>query len=415
MSTRSLALATRRSLAWLPVAVGPALLLDIFASDSRRGILAFDFRIGLAAASQFVHGRPLYGPHSPVYYVYPPFYAESLTPFLLLPLGVACWIAALASAALVVAGLWSLGVRDVRALGVALCSAPVLHGCEVANASLLVFALLALAWRSPRAGVGLAVTLKLIAWPLLFWEATVRGIRSAASSALIVIGLVLGSWALIGFEGLAAYPHFLSTVSAGQGKVGYSVAAAFSGGRWIAAALTLAALARCFNRVRRGDVAGGLAYAIGAMLTATPYVYDNYFAAVFLPLALRRQRLSAAWLVPLLLWVNRGGGSLTLGDKGVAWAVFGGLIVWLGEGAPQLGIGLRAALGDARAGKRPGSTEAISPRGVRSKVELASRTASHVRSRPERRHGLDRALHSNRVLVMGRPVTSRSALRDELT
>jgi hypothetical protein len=260
-----------------------------------------------------------------------------LTPFLLVPVEVASWFAAFGCAAIVVAGLLALGVRDVRVLGLALCSAPVIHGLQVSNASFLVFGLLVVAWRIPRAGTGLAVAIKFISWPLLVWEAMTRGVRAAAVSALIAAGLLLGSWALIGFEGLLDYPSLVNEVGEGQGKFGYSVAGAFAGGRWIAVALTAAALARCWSRSRADDPAGGLAYAIAAMLTGAPYVYDNYFAAVLIPLALRRPQLSAAWFLPLLLWIN-GGGQPPLGGKAAAWALVGGMLVWLGEGAPRLRI-----------------------------------------------------------------------------
>ncbi len=95
------------------------LLLGAFVSDSRGHRLASDFQIGLVSARQLVHGLPIYGPHALVYYVYPPLYAELLTPFLLVPAGVAEWIVALASVALFVAGLCALGVRDFRAVAVA--------------------------------------------------------------------------------------------------------------------------------------------------------------------------------------------------------------------------------------------------------------------------------------------------------
>jgi hypothetical protein len=91
---------------------------------------------------------------------------------------------------------------------------------------------------------------------------------------------------------------------------------------------------RCVSRVRSGDPVGGLAYATAATLTATTYVFDNYFMLVFLALGLRRPRLSAAWFVPLLLWVNGGGFSPSLWPKALGWIIFGPLLVWLGEGAP---------------------------------------------------------------------------------
>ncbi|HEY4347922.1 MAG TPA: glycosyltransferase family 87 protein [Gaiellaceae bacterium] len=335
MKLGSLANAARQILGLLTIAAGPAFLMIVFVHDARAGSLAFDFHIGLVTASRFVHGHPLYGHGSPVYYVYPPFYAESLTPFLLVPVSVARWIAALASAGFVVAGLFRLGVRDLRAIGVALLWPPVVHGCEVANASFVVFLLIAFAWRGGWVAMGLAAALKLVAWPLLLWQAAARGLRPAIASAFLAVGLILGSWAFVGFEGLGAYPRFLQSVGASQGALGYSVSAAFSGGRIVAIVVALAALWRGWARVRARDEVGGIAYAVVAMLAAAPYVYDNYFTAALIPLALRRPRLSAAWLFPLAFWLDGSGVTPTLEAKMLAWTVFGALLVWLGEGAPR--------------------------------------------------------------------------------
>ncbi len=327
-------IAFRRAGGWCLVVLGPLLVLLALLHDSHHGTLASDFHLVLTASSQIVHGRPIYGPHAPVYYVYPPLYAEAVTPFLLVPVKVALWIASLGCVVIFVAGLRAVGVRDPRAIAVAIGSAPVVHGAEVANASFLVFGFLALAWNRPWPGTALAVAVKFVAWPFVLWQTATKGVRSAAGSVAIAALLILGSWAVIGFAGLESYPHFLTRVSATQGKGGYSVAAAFTGGRVVAAAVTLAALGRGWQRIRAGDPIGGYSYAVGAMLTGTTYVYDDWFTAVFLVLALRRPVLSGAWFVPLALWVNKSGFHPSLAHKAFAWAVVGGLIVWLGEGAP---------------------------------------------------------------------------------
>ncbi len=95
-----------------------------------------------------------------------------------------------------------------------------MHGCEVANVTFVMFGLLALAWRRFPPGVGIAVAVKFVAWPLLVWQAAARGIRSAVASGLLAAGLVLASWAVIGFTGLPGYPSFLGSVAAGQERFG---------------------------------------------------------------------------------------------------------------------------------------------------------------------------------------------------
>ena len=246
-------------------------------------------------------------------------------------------VASIGCVAIFTLGLRWVGVRDPRAIGVALLSAPSVHGAEVANASFLVFGLLALALRAPRAAIGAAVAVKFVAWPFLVWQAASEGVRSALGAAAGAVTLILGSWVLIGFSGLESYPHFLTRVSATQGKGGYSIAAAFTGGRWVAAAVTLAALARAWARVRAGDRPGGFAYVAGAMLAGTTYVYDDWLTVVFLAIALRRPVLSSAWFVPLLLWMNGSGFRPDLGHKALTWVVVGGLVIWLGEGASMPG------------------------------------------------------------------------------
>ena len=78
---------------------------------------------------------------------------------------------------------------------------------------------------------------------------------------------------------------------------------------------------------RRRDSVGSFSFAILAMLAATPVLWGFYFTAVLLPLALRRPRLSVAWVIPFLA-AFVGGYTYT--------CIFLGLLVWCGIGAPSL-------------------------------------------------------------------------------
>ena len=87
--------------------------------------------------------------------------------------------------------------------------------------------------------------------------------------------------------------------------------------------VTVLALAAMY--LRRDDPVGSFSFAVLAMLSSTPVLWEFYFAAVLLPLALRRPRFSIVWLVPFLLTAVHGNAH-TL--------AFMGLLVWCGLGAP---------------------------------------------------------------------------------
>ena len=60
--------------------------------------------------------------------------------------------------------------------------------------------------------LGAAVAAKLFVWPLVVWLLLTRRFRAAAWAAGSAVVLVLGAWALIGFEGLRDYPTLLRAV-----------------------------------------------------------------------------------------------------------------------------------------------------------------------------------------------------------
>jgi hypothetical protein len=166
---------------------------------------------------------------------------------------------------------------------------------------------------------GFLVALKLFFWPLLIWLVATRRYRTAAIAAAASAAFVFLPWAGIGFAGLHGYPHLLSTVSRREGADSYSLAALvhFFVPSWTAAigvetAVGVGVLVLAFVWGRRGRDRDAFALAIVAILVLTPLLEIHYFALLLVLIALYRDRLSPAWLVPLLIWgapeTNNGSG-----------------------------------------------------------------------------------------------------------
>ena len=147
--------------------------------------------------------------------VYPPFAILLTAPLALLSASAASWAWFVALAGAVLASMWIVGVRDWRCLVLALTSPVVLQGLYWGNLSLALLLPLALAWRyrerATIAGVavGSAVAAKLIAWPLVVWLLLTKRYRAAAWASGSAVVLVVGSWAVVGFDGMLDYPALL--------------------------------------------------------------------------------------------------------------------------------------------------------------------------------------------------------------
>jgi hypothetical protein len=212
---------------------------------------------------------------------------------------------------------------------------------------------LALVWRYRDRPVvvalltGVVVALKLFFWPLLVWLVATRRYRSAAFAVLSTVLLVLLPWAGIGFAGLRGYPHLLSTVSSSEGPHSYSVAALLHAviPSWTAATavetavgagLLLLVLA-AGRRLRDRDA---FALAIAAVLLLTPLLEMHYLAALLVVVALYQQRLSLAWLAPLLIW----GASATMAGSTIQ------VVHVLVATAATVGLAMTGSGWDARSG-----------------------------------------------------------------
>ena len=283
-----------------------------------------DLRIAyLGAADAVVHGRSPYPSlDDPVLargeaYVYPPVLALAAAPLLPVPDSWLFPVAATSAALLVLLILYLAGVRDWRCYGAAMLWPPVTNTLMTLNVSLVLGLLLVLAWRGRNrplvAGVliGSAIALKLFAWPLLAWPAAMRRVRTALLAVASAAVLVVVPWAAIGFPGLREYPDLLRRITTLESSESYSVAGALGAlgvpgvaGRAVALAVGLALVALCIVYGRRGDDRRAFVAAVLAALAASPIVWQHYFVALLVVVAVSRPRLSIVWLVPLLMWVG---------------------------------------------------------------------------------------------------------------
>jgi hypothetical protein len=286
--------------------------------------VGFDFRGTLwEPARALLDGLPLYPEPTRAAVevgnpaVYPPFALLMTTPLAFLSASAASWVWFGLLAAVVLASIWIVGVRDWRCLVLVLTSPVVLQGLYWGNLTVALLLPLALAWRyrerATIAGVavGSAVAAKLIAWPLVVWLLVTRRYRAACWAAASAVVLVVGSWAAVGFEGMRDYPALLretqdvyairsDSIAGVLGGLGVSVTLAVAS-CWLAA-LVLVALAVGAARREDGD-RKAFALLVGAAILASPIAWPNYAALLFVPIAVTWPRLAPAWFFGYAVWL----------------------------------------------------------------------------------------------------------------
>jgi hypothetical protein len=288
----------------------------------------YDFAIFLRASEDVRAGDSPYvdpgtiSEDSPAPYVYPPLLAIALIPATVLPDEVrgsspAGVLVSLLLIACVVGTLALLDVRDWRCYPVALLYPPTLENVEYGAVGPALALLVALGWRyrdrvwPVAASVGAAIALKVFVWPLLVWLAATKRSAAAVGAAVAAVGLALGSWAAIGFDGIAEYPDLLrrlSDVEAENSYSAYAILVAIGVPSGLAhvvvtgAAATLLVLAWRAARGAHGD-RRALTLALAAGFVLTPILWLHYLVLLVVPIALARPRLSVLWLVPLAMTV----------------------------------------------------------------------------------------------------------------
>ena len=229
---------------------------------------------------------------------------------------------ALAGAAL--ATLFVLGVRDWRCYGIVLLWPPVISAIQTGNVTLWLALASAIAWRfrarvlPVSASIGLTLAAKFLLWPLVVWLAATRRYAGAALSGAVGAGLLLVSWAAVGFSGFADYPDLLRRLEDTVGDDSYTVyvvgldlglSPVVARSIWLGLGLGL--LAGVVLLARRGEEQRAFVLAIAAALALTPIVWLHYFALLAVIVALARPRLGVIWFVPLAMVVTPGSGHPT--------------------------------------------------------------------------------------------------------
>jgi hypothetical protein len=286
-------------------------------AEWRDGMLALDLRAAyLPAAHALLHGASPYPAITTAAisqddgYLYPPLVGWLVTPLTWLPLSVAEAVGATLALAAAFAALRLVGVRDWRCYVLLVFYLPVIVGMQTANVIVLLVVGSAALWRwrghDGRTGVllGFLIAVKLLLLPLFVWLLATRRYKALALCVTSAAAFILVPWSLIGFRGLGTYPKLVRLVADVQGPKSYTLGAlAGEGGRAIAIALGVTALAACWRFAHRNDEMRAFSAAIVAVIVLSPVVWMTYFALLLVPLALKAPRFNRWWLVPLLLWV----------------------------------------------------------------------------------------------------------------
>jgi hypothetical protein len=142
--------------------------------------------------------------------------------------------------------------------------------------------------------------------------------------------LSVASWAVLGFDGLRAYPRLLDRLEAVYGPGSASLPAAFS---WVAtgqtarqvvcllAALVLIAVAVALRGRENGDL-GVYSVMVGASILVSPIVWPHYLALLVVPLAVAFPRAGLPWLAPYALALI-----VSIGDRAILAGSFALLVL----------------------------------------------------------------------------------------
>lgn len=245
---------------------------------------------------------------------YPPLSALATAPFTVFSVQTAGLLVEATLVAAALGAIFVAGVRDWRCYGVALLWPPVISAIETGTPTLWLALTAALAWRyrdrvvAPASAIGLALAVKLFLWPLVIWLAATRRLRAAALSLLVGVGVLVLSWAAIGFSGLLEYPGLLRRLDRAVGGETYTAYIAgvdlgvpdqLARVMWIVIGLTLVAGVLLMGR--RSDDRSAFIFAAAASLALAPIVWLHYFALLIVVVAVAQPTLGLLWFLPLML------------------------------------------------------------------------------------------------------------------
>lgn len=241
-------------------------------------------------------------------YVLPPLIGELAIPLIALPYWAAVAIFNLLSVAAMVGALRLIGVRDPRVYAVALYSLPFIDSLWLGQPDGMFAVALAFAWHrrdsnASAVAVGFVIAAKLLLWPLLAWLLLTRRYKAAIVATATASAILIGSWALIGFDGMSGYLHRLSIDGKAFDGRSHSFAAAAihlgatnATGVLAGAVIGVALAVAVFMSSGSADL-GAFTAALVAGLLASPLLWTHYLAVLYIPLAVARRRLDSWWLL----------------------------------------------------------------------------------------------------------------------
>jgi hypothetical protein len=323
----------------------------LVAMSAAEHLLAWDVRFAyLPAAEAVLDGDSPYPElDDPILedqkgYVYPPQLVVALLPLTSLPVDVVGMLVALALLVSALLTLWVLEIRDPRCYAASVLWVPTISGVLLGNVSILLALALAVAWRyrdaarSAGVALGLAVSAKLLLWPMFVWMLATRRLRATVVALALGAIVTLAAWAAIGFDGLREYPGLVQRLTDIQAEKSYSLVgmAATAGlgsavGKALALVVGVALLVACVVLARRSDDARSFTCAVAATLALSPIVWLHYLTLLLVPLAVARPRFSPLWLLPVLLWVSPKPGyaeGFQTFMPAVAAAILLGVLLW---------------------------------------------------------------------------------------
>ena len=123
-------------------------------------------------------------------------------------------------------------------------------------------------------------------------------------------GLLLASWAVIGFDGFTGYPDLLRRLDDAVGDDAYTAPnlardlGAMPPSRTCSGSRSESACSSwCGLVARSGDERSCFVLALAASLALSPLVWLHYFALLIVAVAVARPRLGFVWFVPLAMVV----------------------------------------------------------------------------------------------------------------
>jgi Glycosyltransferase family 87 len=213
-----------------------------------------------------------------------------------------------------------LGVRDWRLIAIALAWPATVNSVQTGNISVLILVFLAAAWHDrerARSGLwaGLAVGVKLFAWPVLVWLAATRRWQALGLALLVQLFTLAITLPYISLGSYIRFERDVDRTMASQ-------------------ALTLDALARRLGATPHEGMAlalvvgltilwfgrRDLGWVVVAMLVLSPVVWLHYFGLLMIPLALWTRSL-LLWSIPFLFVLVPGQGN------GALWQTAAALLI----------------------------------------------------------------------------------------